>query len=396
MDSMKKVTKISCISLCFLCPLTLVTAFATNWNKQTSISCVGSSGVKPFVELISQNYSNQPLDIAVEAGGSGFGIDELIRDHCNIGTTSTNPYQLLQNNKEALDIWKQKRIKTITIGWEAICLVYKLPNYLSLQAQKKFEVSITEENVNKLFAIFSGFKEKNEPIWNWLDFIPKECQESFSNDDKSILANSTIIPYVRSGGNTTSGTAMAFCHETHFSNFKFDSLPEKQKQAFEAGQYGNDIEIYQTDEANSRSWDMFCKNNIPGSMLYLSSGFVETNKKLIENYGYKIAKYNGIEYSIENARDHKYKWFRPINCSFPLANEKIKTFLQDTLDNWVTNNELFIKNGAFLANNKEIESMFKENQEWKSDAELNNTAPQQPIVYGAVADLEYDLKQNNY
>lgn len=380
---MKKIAKISCIGLCLLCPLVLITVFATSWGKQSNVSCVGSSGVKPFVELISQNYSKQSLDITVEAGGSGFGIDELVRDHCNIGTTSINPYQLLKNNDEAYNAWKQKRIKTITIGWEAICLVYKLPSNLSLQAQKNFEVSITKKNVKKLFSTFSGFKEDDEI--NWLDFIPENTQKNFNENDKFILENNNIIPYVRSGGNTTSGTAMAFCRETHFNDFNFDTLPVHQRQAFEAGQYGHDIEIYQTDEANSRSWDMFCKNNIPGSMLYLSSGFVETNMKLIKDYGYKIAKYEGVEYNLQTAKNHEYKWFRPINCSFSLANEKIKKFLQDTLDNWTVNDELFTKNGAFLVSKTEIKSMYLENQEWLSDAEIEEREGQ--TVYGAVPEL---------
>ena len=99
-NSMKKVAKVSWISLCCLCPIVLVTSFATNWKQQANISCVGSSGVKPFIELVSSNYSNHPFDITVEAGGSGFGIEELVNDHCNIGTTSTNPYVLVNNNQE--------------------------------------------------------------------------------------------------------------------------------------------------------------------------------------------------------------------------------------------------------------------------------------------------------
>ena len=36
-------------------------------------------------------------------------------------------------------------------------------------------------------------------------------------------------------------------------------LNAKQIAAFKTGQYGKDFHVYDTDEANSRSWDVFSK-----------------------------------------------------------------------------------------------------------------------------------------
>jgi hypothetical protein len=51
---------------------------------------------------------------------------------------------------------------------------------------------------------------------------------------------------------------------------------------------------------------MFTKQNIPGSMVYLSSGFVEQNLKLIDKNGYGIMAYKNVPYDIkvvDNASD---------------------------------------------------------------------------------------------
>ena len=381
---MKKVAKASLIGLCCLCPIALITSFATNWKHQIVVSCVGSSGVKPFIELLSNSYADHSYDITVEAGGSGFGIDELAKKHCNIGTSSTNPYTLVNNNEITKKIWKNNMIKTITFGWEAICLIYKLPSSLSENTIKSFEISINERNVDKLFSVFSGFKSKDSEI-NWKDFINDENWNQFDVIDQTFLKQSTMIPYVRSGGNTTSGTAAAFCLETHFENFNFENLDPNQKKAFISGQYGNDYEMYQTDEANSRSWDMFCKNDIPGSMIYLSSGFVETNIDLIKKHGYKIAQYNNINYTIENVKNRTYKWFRPINCSFSLEDEKVKKVINGIIANKEINQQILTKKGGIFVSDKEIESMFP-NNEWLSDAELEKIRSENnKKTYGAIA-----------
>jgi phosphate transport system substrate-binding protein len=62
------------------------------------ISCIGSSGVKPFIENLSQDYmkSNKNVDITIDAGGSGFGIEQIANGFANIGNASKDPYNVVQ------------------------------------------------------------------------------------------------------------------------------------------------------------------------------------------------------------------------------------------------------------------------------------------------------------
>jgi ABC-type phosphate transport system substrate-binding protein len=40
--------------------------------------------------------SNKNVDITVEAGGSGFGIQQIAEGYANIGNASTDPYSAVQ------------------------------------------------------------------------------------------------------------------------------------------------------------------------------------------------------------------------------------------------------------------------------------------------------------
>jgi phosphate transport system substrate-binding protein len=83
----------------------LVAAFSNSWSNKIPISCVGSSGVKPFIETLSKDYmaTNKKVDITVEAGGSGFGIQQVAQGFANIGNASKDPYKAVHGNAEGTD-----------------------------------------------------------------------------------------------------------------------------------------------------------------------------------------------------------------------------------------------------------------------------------------------------
>ena len=160
----------------------------------------------------------------------------------------------------------------------------------------------------------------------------------------------------------TSGTASAFYECSHFTNFENDKennlLNAKQIAAFKTGQYGKDFHVYDTDEANSRSWDVFSKNNIPGSLIYLSSGFIQENYDLIVSKHYGIMTYNHIKFSIDNV-GNGYNFFRPINIIVSLENNdsfnEIKRFatwliFESQVEQWK-------KMGLKKVNDHQIQSM---------------------------------------
>jgi hypothetical protein len=124
-------------------------------------------------------------------------------------------------------------------------------------------------------------------------------------NDEQLLKDTSIIPYVRAGGSLTSGTAASFVNGTHLNVGTpeqpinpYDLLSTAQKSAFDSGEYGVSFGIQQTDEANSRAWDMFTKSNIPGQIVYLSSGFIAQNQSLLNNKGYGLMSYKETPYDI--------------------------------------------------------------------------------------------------
>jgi hypothetical protein len=73
---------------------------------------------------------------------------------------------------------------------------------------------------------------------------------------KTAFANQTITPYVRTGGALVSGTADSFYRETHLFNVNSpeeNQLTQRQKNAFIQGNYGHELNVITTDEANSRA-----------------------------------------------------------------------------------------------------------------------------------------------
>ena len=382
---MKPLAKKAIISIACLTPIALVCGFAVPYNHKQNIICTGSSSVKPIVETMANNFINEnpslSYDVTCEGGGSGYGISQVINGLTDIGMASKNPFS---NALKSKDIWINKKIKTITLGWESLCFVYIPPVGLSNYDPDYLNSLLTIVDINKdvsslsendpsilnLYYAFSGWGYqcynlghiKKEP-YKLSTFIDKN--KNIDQNDLSLLEKTDILPYARSGGALTSGTASAFYECSHFTNFENDKennlLNAKQIAAFKTGQYGKDFHVYDTDEANSRSWDVFSKNNIPGSLIYLSSGFIQENYDLIVSKHYGIMTYNHIKFSIDNV-GNGYNFFRPINIIVSLENNdsfnEIKRFatwliFESQVEQWK-------KMGLKKVNDHQIQSMCSE------------------------------------
>ena len=381
---MKKWLKISLYTLVGAAAVGFVCAFAVPWSHSTIISCVGSSGVKPFVEEYAKTYSKtNNVDINVDAGGSGFGISQIANNFTNIGCASKNPFEAVKDTYR--QNWISNKIKTVTIGWEGICIVYIPPKGISNDINLNKVLTLNENDITNLYRTFSGFKDglpTEKPLLSL--FLNPECE--ISENDRFKFEHQEVIPYARSGGSLTSGTAASFFEGSHFKNYS-EGLTEAQKTAFVNGNYGKDFRLYDTDEANSRAWSVFNKNNIPGSMIYLSSSFVQKNYDLIKSSNCGILAYNNCEYNVEDINIH-YNFFRPLNLMLSInSNIQTQKFIQDVIN--YSMHVGFTNLGAKGISQNQYKSMMSiDSNFWVDDVTLMNQRgsswDQDNTVFGAI------------
>lgn len=380
---MNKWLKISLYTLVGAAAVGFVCAFAIPWSHSTIISCVGSSGVKPFVEEYAKTYSKtNNVDINVDAGGSGFGISQIANNFTNIGCASKNPFEAVKDTYR--QNWISNKIKTITIGWEGICIVYIPPKEISNSVNLNQVLTLDNDNITDLYRTFSGFKDglPSEKPYLSLFLNPKY---KISETDKAKFERQEVIPYARSGGSLTSGTAASFFEGSHFKNYS-KGLTEAQKTAFVNGNYGKDFRLYDTDEANSRAWSVFNKNNIPGSMIYLSSSFVQKNYDLIKSSNCGILAYNKHEYNVEDININ-YKFFRPLNLMLSInSNIQTQKFIQDVIN--YSMDVGFTNLGAKGISQGQYNSMSIDSNFWVDDVALMNQRgsswDQDDTIFGAI------------
>ena len=268
------------------------------------VSLGGSTAVLPLINALSPYIDF--IDVVTSAGGSGVGISSIIDGTKEIGIASTHPDILslgLDNAK--YQIWDEKRVKTVTIAWDGIVLVYK-PSPAS--ADKP--LIINEENLAKIYHAFSGDKQF-------------KLGDLLNNNDETI-----IVPYARNGGSSVSGTTDAFFKDSHL-NYKDSAYWKSLKQnevdnitnAITNGGYGSNI--IQTAESNSQAWSV-AKNGPEGSFVYLSAGFVINNIEEIQKYGFKVALYGeqGISPLEPGVIANTYNWYRPLNLMYSMTHVK--------------------------------------------------------------------------
>lgn len=338
----KKTLKLASLIIGFAGVVGTTVAISTSWDHLSSISFGGSSSVLSLINELSKVY--QPADIVATAGGSGAGINAVLANIKEIGMASKDPGIV----KDGVDVedplykkWAERKIKTMTIAWDGIVIVYK-PS-----AKDQNSLIIDEENIAQIYAAISGVK-------------------TVSFKDLGLNGNTNIIPFARNGGSQTSGTADAFWKD---SNLKFKdskywkSLSKEEQKKIENNLKTGDYPetVFQTAESNSQTWDRI-KNEKEGAMTYLSAGFVFNHKKEIEDKGFKIAQYKGGVNPSETTVANGYNWFRPFNLMFSLdiANQQKNKKIKDLM-NWIYENEkakeIISTNGYINLNEKQIDSM---------------------------------------
>lgn len=355
---MKKIVKVFFSSIAAIIPIGFIVGFATAWNAPQSINAAGSSSVEPLMTVFGNNYT--AADVVVQSGGSGEGIKDAADLSKDLGNSSKNPYQTVEDatvEKNGYDktMWKDHYTKTVTIAWDAISIVYK-PLH-----QSDPVLDINSSNIYKLYTAFSGIQK-------------------VTYADLGIAGNNTYLyPYARTGGANASGTATSFMTQ---SGFDIPNWNEQSNNTVYEKLYNGDYvsgNVRTTSESNVDSWNMFSSENKPGGIIYLSLGFVSINKSIIEGDGYKIATYNGVQPTTDNVKNRSYGWYSPLNTILSLnnANDATKNFVW-----WIVTSQsaqdLIEKNGFIpLADNQKLYMVYNADangtisETWPSNANTN-------------------------
>lgn len=308
---MKKYIKLfSSIIACCL-PLSLITYYAVPWNKYETISAAGSSALQPLMTEFSEKWESE-TDLIVQGGGSGFGMKSIATNSKDIGMASKNTYDSvqkasIQRNGYNKQTWEDSALKTITIGWDSIAIVYKIDQKYIL------DLRTDDGTLAKIYDMFSGRKK-----YYVSDFIQG------AND------NSAIVPYGRTGGANASGTATSFMYESTFdwnaSYTQYGVDIKTAENALKSGSYLNN-NVNTTNESNVESWNKVKYENLNNSMIYLSMSFALQNYDDLQKNGFRIATFEGVdpvEYLRQNGNLNTeflttYKWFSPFNIIINLS-----------------------------------------------------------------------------
>ncbi|MDE5767049.1 MAG: substrate-binding domain-containing protein [Malacoplasma sp.] len=268
---MKRWTKIFTSATVSIVPIAAIIYFSNPWNKINMISLVGSSSLQPLVLKLSDEYSKS--DLIVQGGGSGFGIKSIVSQTTDIGLASKDPYETvrdatIQTNDFDRQDWVNESIKTFTIAIDSIALVYKSNQLLN----------VTKNNIGEIYRLFSG-----------LDFY------TILNGDlkKADSASNSLVPYSRTGGSNSSGTAFSFMNQ--FIGWNWDENNQEYNKEQEILKYGKyEKNVRSTNESNVETLNKLMEENLDGGITYLSLSFVLENYETITKAGYKVASINGI------------------------------------------------------------------------------------------------------
>ncbi|MGL5617894.1 MAG: PstS family phosphate ABC transporter substrate-binding protein [Metamycoplasmataceae bacterium] len=306
---MKKINfKIGAIWVSFLGVSTTIILTSGILSNTPLINAAGSSAVQPLMAAFSNKYT--PADLVTQAGGSGAGIRAIIDGTKQIGMASKNPGIIKKLNEaewsEDQRKWIERDIKTITIAWDGMGLVYK-------PASNDVNVDVNENTIKNIYTAFSGHQE-------------------LTYEDIGVEGDKTVIsPYARSGGAVVSGTADAFYKD---SNIEYKVSEDEKKVLDDSllkGNYGKFTRT--TSESNSQAWSFFKNENKVGSMVYLSAGFINNNIKEIEREGFKVATYKEIKADVDKITVG-YNWYRPLNLMISIKESKELDNLKELID-WI-------------------------------------------------------------
>ncbi|MDK2819905.1 MAG: PstS family phosphate ABC transporter substrate-binding protein [Mycoplasmataceae bacterium] len=317
------------------------------------INVAGSSAVQPLMVAFANKYPTS--DLVTQAGGSGAGIRSVIEGTKDIGMASKWPKVIESglkenatelNKSDALS-WKEREIKTVTIAWDGMGVVYK-PS----KADSNI-IDINDITINTIYKLFAG-------------------HEKFKLSDLGIVGDDTFIsPYARSGGATISGTADAFFKDSNLNVLDEVKKDEKIINALINGNYGPNTTT--TSESNSQAWSFVKNENKVGSMTYLSAGFINNNIKEIESNGFRVAKYKDVTIDLVNIANG-YDWFRPLNIMLPLRKDLVSSDSKALVE-WILHDPkaqaITKEEGYVVLKEQEIKDLMTLNDDfWKSDQEI--------------------------
>ncbi|MCV3734304.1 substrate-binding domain-containing protein [Ureaplasma miroungigenitalium] len=327
-------------------------------QKSTGIiNIAGSSTVYPFMSALSDVYVDvdDTVDLITTPSGSGSGIKEARDLKKDLGIASR-----FATNEEVNEQWLANDIKTFTFAWDGIAILYYVPGLE--------ELNIDEQGLSQLYKAFAGYE-----------------QLKLSDLDKNIAkeyADINIAPFARSGGAAASGTAEAFLYNTQLVDTK--TLEDNVIQALEFGNYGKHVKV--TSEANSQAFQRIDSDQIVGSMIYLSAGFVKNNFEYLYKKGFRVASiaYNHkyvkpFDYNVSDQQisitdinvAKGYQWYRPLNILFSVSksSQKTKDFLYWLLINEKAQTVIEKTGGINLTDEQKLVMFVGENKniKWLKD-----------------------------
>ncbi|WP_412031627.1 substrate-binding domain-containing protein [Metamycoplasma buccale] len=312
-----------------------------NIKKVNVINIAGSSSIQPFLNDVANKIEKTNFETNIQSRGSTFGILNSVKQENTLGVASKSPRETI-NEYKLNDVWKNRKMKTITFGLEGIGLLAKLPKELDPN-----KVEINQNNINELYKAFAGKEKVN--IKNFIN--DNSIKEKFDFNWK---------PFAKNGGAFSSGTAESFLLNSGFKN----KIPKNISDVLEGKEnYGKNTKI--TAESNLEAFNYFKNEGKEiGSITYLSLGFILNHIEEIKKMGYSLINVNygngPIVPSNENIQSGKYKWTRPFNLLASL--DKIKPYVKKFIKELMfTNNYdyLYKEHGILKLSNKDLKKMFK-------------------------------------
>ncbi|MGL4951373.1 MAG: PstS family phosphate ABC transporter substrate-binding protein [Mycoplasma sp.] len=338
-----------------------ITLLSINWTNLQILYVSGSSAVAPLMMDLSETYTktykqfglNKKIELNISVTGSGTGLESAVNGSKHMGNVSWAPSHSKINTGDNLKAWKEKGIKTFTLGIDGIGLIYKP------KAGNDFDLNINKEKAKLLYSAMAGVNE-----YSYGDLIG-------TNN------NLKIIPYARAGGAAKSGTTDAFLKDNGLSIDGHKKEP--YYNMLDKGNYGSNVKP--TRESNVETWNQISSGGgEEGAMTYLSAGFILNNYDKIQSQGFKVATYNtNIEMTIENIANGTYKWYRPLNTLVSINdnNQNIKSWIEWFYNNYQSQEiqETITKAGVVPLTPEQLEELRVGNDYWKSDFDKKDWDP---------------------
>lgn len=306
------------LAICGLIPA--LSFSVTACGNYVVIDAKGSSSVQPFLASLGNDYSrNHKVEISVQAGGSSIGISSIANMQTTMGNASKSPKSDIAKF-ELEEKWRTNQLKTISIAKDAIGVVFAPPANTNVD-----DFVLSKNNIADLYTAFAGHQEVS---------LQKFYKGQLSQDYK-------VVPFARSGGATSSGTAEAFLKDSKLDKEEGFSIPDNVKSALNNGTYGQFTQ--QTNESNAEAYNNFKINakNRPGSMIYLSLGYIENNMSTLKGDGFDVMRYQNaksgetVEATRKNVESGSYAWMRPFNTIISLALDEKKLTAVKGFISWI-------------------------------------------------------------